>query len=222
MMTAEEAEKPSWTNVFQPDRYGERAVKLATNFCFAFFVATVLTLTVIAVTYQPPDPFLQSSQSLAKLLKRQNATLEQDESVVITAEDTPIALIPGGINETVVELEVEQSRPERNSSSVCPDIDNQSINCSAPGVLFAIEEHNLQLFRSLEFFSYRAPVKGSSDKECDAAWTYRSSRDGSPRKFRDFRRYTLSVDPDTCGFKVLYNLSPGILTGIVLLHLMMD
>lgn len=204
----EEEEKPSWGDslgeALTPILYGQQAVKIATNACFAFFVLSVLIFTVIAVTYQPPDPWLQSARSLTKLLKRENATFERDTSVVITAEDATSStynasgLLPGAINETVVEEEVVLAR--QNSSGECDT--SSAVNCSAPGVLFAIEKYNLELFPSLEFYTYNPPVRGSSDGECDAAWTYRSSKDGSPRLFRDFRRYMLSL-LSTCDFRIV-------------------
>ncbi|CAM6084661.1 unnamed protein product [Calypogeia fissa] len=202
-MMKPEAEKPqTWAEVFNPDLYGQQAVRIASNACFATFVVTVLTFTVIAVTYQPPDPWLQSVRSLTILLRDHNVTYHRDESVIITAEDAPsptttATLLPGAINETFVEEEVISA--QLNSTGDC-DV-NSDVNCSAPGVLFAIERHNLQRFSSLEFYSYMAPVKGSSDKECDVAWTYRSGKDGSPRLYRDFRRYTLSV-LSTCEFQI--------------------
>ncbi|WOK95805.1 hypothetical protein Cni_G04512 [Canna indica] len=68
----------------------QRMIKVLGNVCFSAFVLSVLVFTVIAVTYQPPDPWLDSpkaiiSKSLAATLA--NATFHTDDSVLTTGED---------------------------------------------------------------------------------------------------------------------------------------
>ncbi|KAG6545463.1 hypothetical protein Mapa_013064 [Marchantia paleacea] len=188
----------TYADFFNPETYGQHAVKIASNVCFGVFVLTVLTFTVIAVTYQPGDPWLQSSKSLTQLMTlSRNATFKSDETVITTGEDTiPLANgLPPAINSSQVDAEVSFAQKNGDCELLGP------INCSDPGVLFAIEKYNLQTFRSLDFYNYRFPVRGSADNECDVAWKYRSSKDGSPRMYRDFRRYVLAVR-DTCDYQV--------------------
>uniref|UniRef100_A0A804LUE4 Uncharacterized protein n=1 Tax=Zea mays TaxID=4577 RepID=A0A804LUE4_MAIZE len=65
-------------------------IKAASNVCFSLFVLAVLVVTVVAVTYQPPDPWLQSSAAITTSLSRvlPNSTfLVPDDSLLPTGED---------------------------------------------------------------------------------------------------------------------------------------
>jgi hypothetical protein len=65
-------------------------VKAASNICFSLFVLAVLTVTVVAVTYPPPDPWLQSSAAITTSLARvlPNSTfLIPNDSLLPTGED---------------------------------------------------------------------------------------------------------------------------------------
>ncbi|KAG6484433.1 uncharacterized protein LOC122011823 [Zingiber officinale] len=68
----------------------QKAIKVLGNVCFSAFVLFVLVFTVVAITYQPPDPWFDSpkaiiSKSLAATLP--NATFRTDDSVLRTGED---------------------------------------------------------------------------------------------------------------------------------------
>ncbi|KAL3690469.1 hypothetical protein R1sor_016778 [Riccia sorocarpa] len=186
---------PDWLS---PETYGQHAVQTASNVCFGFFVLSVLTFTAIAITYQPGDPWLESTRSMAELMMvAGNTSFKPDETVITTAEDT-VALsseLPPPINSSVVDAEVAEAVKNGPCQLEGP------VNCSEPGVLLAVEKFNLQTFRSVDFYRYRTPVRGSADNECDVAWKYRSDKDGTPRMYRDFRRYVLGYR-DTCEYQV--------------------
>jgi hypothetical protein len=46
---------------------GQNLIKLISNLCFSVFVFSVLIFAVIAITYQPLDPWLESAPALTKL-----------------------------------------------------------------------------------------------------------------------------------------------------------
>lgn len=75
------------------------------------------------------------------------------------------------------------------------------IDCSDPKVLVLIKKFNLKVFKSINIFEYQLPVRGSKPNECDVAWRFRSKKEKSWRKYRDFRRFTLGFDLN-CKYKV--------------------
>ncbi|KAL2610623.1 hypothetical protein R1flu_029196 [Riccia fluitans] len=197
-LSQQKPQKYVYADLLNPETYGQHAVQTASNVCFGFFVLAVLTFTAIAVSYQPGDPWLESNKSVIELMTvGGNATFKPDETVITTAEDTvPLSSgLPPAINSSEVDAEVAQAVKNGPCEVQGP------INCSLPGVLFAVEKFNLQTFRSVDFYGYRTPVRGSADNECDVAWKYRSDKDGSPRMYRDFRRYVLAFR-DTCDYEV--------------------
>ncbi|KAK1435224.1 hypothetical protein QVD17_00985 [Tagetes erecta] len=69
------------------DLIGQNTIKIISNVGFSVFVFSVLTFTVIAITYQPPDPW-ESSRALTKVFTDlSNATFQMDNSIVKTGED---------------------------------------------------------------------------------------------------------------------------------------
>ncbi|XP_020577335.1 uncharacterized protein LOC110022629 [Phalaenopsis equestris] len=68
---------------------GQQLVKLIGNLCFSIFVISVLVFSVIAVTYQPPDPWFQTSKAITKSLSATlpNSTFATDDSLLPTGED---------------------------------------------------------------------------------------------------------------------------------------
>ncbi|KAI3838007.1 hypothetical protein MKW98_008958 [Papaver atlanticum] len=183
---------------------GQNLIKLISNVCFSVFVFSVLIFTVIAVTYQPPDPWFQSSQALTKTFTQvENATFKTDNSVVKTGEDLSMspALSPTAslITEATIEIS-EEKMVNSTSLSVCEE-DSSSINCSDPRVLFAIEKFNLKTFKSIVFLDYQKPVDGSKPNECDVAWRFRNKKEKSWRRYRDFRRFRIGIGQN-CTYKV--------------------
>lgn len=188
------------------DPIGQNIIKLISNVCFSVFVFSALILTVIAVTYQPPDPW-ESARALTRVFTSvQNATFKTDTSVLKTGEDmvaaspatTPaFASVP--VTEEVIEKS-EEKLPNATLKENCADGD--SINCSDPRVLFAIQRFNVRRFKSLAFFDYQTPVNGSQPDECDVAWRFRNKREKSWRKYRDFRRFKIGFTSD-CSHRVV-------------------
>ncbi|KAK8494467.1 hypothetical protein V6N13_016485 [Hibiscus sabdariffa] len=95
--------KPSKESELSTEPIGQNLIKLISNVCFSVFVLSVLIFTAIAITYQPPDPWLESAPSLTKLFTQtENATFKTDDSIIKTGEDllsapapaTPPALSP--------------------------------------------------------------------------------------------------------------------------------
>ncbi|KAL3529773.1 hypothetical protein ACH5RR_009095 [Cinchona calisaya] len=188
------------------DPIGQNLIKLISNVCFSVFVFSVLTITVIAITYQPPDPW-ESSRALTKVFTQvENATFKTDTSVLKTGEDIadPPQLSPAGTNVSITEDVIEKTEMDLKNVSLksgCEDI--SMINCSDPRVLITIERFNLRAFKSLSFLDYQPPVNGSAPKECDVAWRFRNKREKSWRKYRDFRRFTIGFKDD-CSYKVTH------------------
>ncbi|GAB4835115.1 hypothetical protein Ancab_000024 [Ancistrocladus abbreviatus] len=184
---------------------GQNAIKLISNVCLSFFVFAVLIFTVIAITYQPPDPWLQSAPALTKLFSQvENATFKDDSSVLKTGEDfafPPFAASNANkpITEAVIEIS-EKNITNYTLKSPCDDM-NQ-VNCSDPRVLLAIERFNLRFFKSIVFLEYASPVNGSKPNECDVAWKFRNKKEKSWRRYRDFRRFRIGVG-DTCVYEVV-------------------
>ncbi|CAO2832882.1 unnamed protein product [Amaranthus hypochondriacus] len=187
---------------------GQNIIKLISNVCFSVFVFAVLIITVIAITYQPPDPWLQSAPALTKLFTQvENATFKDDSSVLKTGEDLVLspALAPSVSNPiTEIGITTFEKNLTLNSTlspSVCAE-DLTVVNCSDPRVLIAIERFNLRRFKSIVFLEYAKPVNGSKPNECDVAWKFRNRKEKSWRKYRDFRRFRIGVGDD-CAYKVV-------------------
>uniref|UniRef100_A0A3Q7E7F3 O-fucosyltransferase family protein n=1 Tax=Solanum lycopersicum TaxID=4081 RepID=A0A3Q7E7F3_SOLLC len=190
------------------DPIGQNLIKVISNVCFSVFVFSVLIITVIAITYQPPDPW-ESSRALTRVFTQvENATFKVDNSVLKTGEDvasSPIeapagafALVP--ITEAIIEKS-EENLSNETLKSGCEDVN--VVNCSDPRVLYTIERFNLKAFKSIAFLDYRTPVNGSKPNECDVAWRFRNRKERSWRKYRDFRRFKIGFTDD-CSYKVVH------------------
>uniref|UniRef100_A0A2P2PI76 O-fucosyltransferase family protein n=1 Tax=Rhizophora mucronata TaxID=61149 RepID=A0A2P2PI76_RHIMU len=189
---------------------GQNLIKLISNLCFSVFVFSVLIFTVIAITYQPPDPWLQSAPALTKLFTQsENATFKTDKSILKTGEDlqtVPSTVVPPSsavkpITEEVIEKAEEKVTNLTLQSSGCEDL--QVVNCSDPRVLIAVEKFNLKWFKSIVFLEYQTPVNGSKRDECDVAWRFRNKKEMSWRKYRDFRRFKFGIG-ENCSYKVVH------------------
>ncbi|KAK4791882.1 hypothetical protein SAY86_022317 [Trapa natans] len=210
--------------VVAAEALGQNAIKIISNVCFSVFVFLVLIFTAIAVTYQPPDPWLDSAPAFAKLFAQiGNATFKNDNSILRTGEDltTPAAssvlspkeavataaAAPPIITEAEIEKAEEKIENSTHSSGspppACDALAGKTINCSDPLVLLAIERFNLRAFRSIVFLDYQAPVNGSRSDECDVMWRFRNKKERSWRKYRDFRRFKIGVRDD-CSYKVVH------------------
>ncbi|GMP92116.1 hypothetical protein CsSME_00042479 [Camellia sinensis var. sinensis] len=76
------------------DPIGQNLIKLITNVCFSVFVFSVLIFTVIAITYQPPDPW-ESSRALTRVFTQfENATFQTDTTLLKTGEDLATSAAP--------------------------------------------------------------------------------------------------------------------------------
>ncbi|KAK4608096.1 hypothetical protein RGQ29_001781 [Quercus rubra] len=190
---------------------GQNLIKLISNLCFSVFVFSVLIITVIAITYQPPDPWLESAPALTKLFtESENATFQNDNSILKTGEDLTLgkaespASGPVGfsITEAVIEKTEERiANLTAKSDSGCDE--SRVLNCSDPQVLLAVEKFNLRVFKSIVFLDYQTPVNGSKEEECDVSWRFRNKKEKSWRKYRDFRRFRLGVG-ENCTYKVVH------------------
>ncbi|KAK8962688.1 hypothetical protein KSP40_PGU014071 [Platanthera guangdongensis] len=178
---------------------GQQLVKLIHNLCFAIFIVSVLVVTVIAVTYQAPDPWFQSSRAITKSLSDTlpNSTFATDDSLLPTGEDFASSPLSSP-------TAASASESIYNSSVVFPICDPSSpMNCSNPAVLAAIKRFNSKTFRkSIVFISYDTPVPGPNPDECDDAWRFRNRREKSWRRYRDYRRFRLAPS-DNCTFEVV-------------------
>ncbi|KAK9273826.1 hypothetical protein L1049_018637 [Liquidambar formosana] len=189
---------------------GQNLIKLISNVCFSVFVFFVLIFTVIAITYQPPDPWLQSAPALTKLFTQvQNATFQNDNSILKTGEDLiSIAAnpaVPPTALSVITEVTIEKSEKKMENSTskmICDSITAGVVNCSDPRVLIAIERFNLKFFKSIAFLEYQTPVNGSKRDECDVAWRFRNKKEKSWRKYRDFRRFKIGIG-ENCTYKVV-------------------
>ncbi|GFQ04986.1 hypothetical protein PHJA_002642700 [Phtheirospermum japonicum] len=190
------------------DPIGQNIIKLISNVCFSVFVFSVLIFTVIAITYQPPDPW-ESSRALTKVFTDvENATFQTDTSVLKTGEDiatSPVAP-PLGSSTPITESTIEKSEESisTNTSALkksgCEDV--SVVNCSDPRVLIAIQRFNLRVFKAITFLDYQTPVNGSRPDECDVAWRFRNKKEKSWRRYRDFRRFKIGFNDD-CSHKVI-------------------
>ncbi|KAJ3700013.1 hypothetical protein LUZ61_003718 [Rhynchospora tenuis] len=190
----------------------QKLIKVIGNVCFSFFVLAVLVVTVIAVTYQPPDPWLSSSAALTTSLSAtlQNSTFRPDDSVLPTGED----LVPP-LNSSLIPVNSssDSSVPDLvdSSTGVSEETANEScdpdkpVNCSDPRVLNAVKAFNQKAFtrRSIIFLSYDTPVPGSKLGECDVAWRFRNRKEKSWRRYRDYRRFRLAPG-DNCTIDVTW------------------
>ncbi|CAL5433761.1 unnamed protein product [Camellia sinensis] len=189
------------------DPIGQNLIKLISNVCFSVFVFAVLIFTVIAITYQPPDPW-ESSRTLTRVFTQvENATFQTDSSVLKTGEDvatSPVAAPPNASVVPITESVIEKSEDKMSNLSLksggCEDM--TAVNCSDPRVLIAIERFNLKFFKSIVFLEYRSPVNGSRPDECDVAWRFRNKKEKSWRRYRDFRRFRIGYG-ENCTYKVL-------------------
>lgn len=208
------------SNPLGAEPLGQNAIKVISNVCFSGFVLLVLIFTAIAVTYQPPDPWLDSAPVFAKLFTQNgNATFKNDNSILQTGEDLAVSAVspvvpppkeaaaaPPIITEATIEKaeeKIENSTLKSVTPAACEVLAGKSINCSDPHVLIAIERFNLRAFKSIVFLDYQAPVNGSKPDECDVMWRFRNKKERSWRKYRDFRRFRIGVKED-CSYKVVH------------------
>lgn len=188
------------------DPIAQNLIKVISNVCFSVFVFSVLIFTVIAITYQPPDPW-ESSRALTRVFTDiENATFQTDTSVLRTGEDlvlsptaSPAALLVP-ITDEVIEISEEKEATEILKSGGCDD--SGVVNCSDPRVLTAIEKFNLKHFKSILYLQYQEPVNGSKPNECDVSWRFRNKKEKSWRSYRDFRRFRMGFG-DNCTYKVV-------------------
>lgn len=187
---------------------GQNLIKLISNLCFSVFVFSVLIFTVIAITYQPPDPWLESAPALTKFFtKTEDATFKDDSSILKTGEDLqamPLAPAVPPVS-SITEVVIEKSEEEVKNMTVTEKSDCDElrvVNCSDPRVLIAMERFNLRLFKSIVFLEYQKPVNGSKANECDVAWRFRNKKEKSWRKYRDFRRFRFGYG-ENCTYKIL-------------------
>lgn len=189
---------------------GQNLIKLISNLCFSVFVFSVLIFTVIAITYQPPDPWLESAPALTKFFTQsENATFKNDNSILKTGEDLQAveapAVPPASVIEPITEQMIEKSEEKISNmtlqSSGCDDL--KVVNCSDPRVRIVVERFNLKWFKSVVFFDYQTPVNGSKPDECDVAWRFRNKKEKSWRKYRDFRRFKFEIG-ENCTYKIVH------------------
>ncbi|KAK9157498.1 hypothetical protein Scep_004072 [Stephania cephalantha] len=113
------------------------------------------------------------------------------EDLVLSRAATPTA---APITEEAIERVIDLS-------SLVMSCEENVVNCSDPRALVAIERFNLRRFRTIVFLEYQQPVNGSRANECDVAWRFRSKKEKSWRKYRDFRRFRLDVG-ENCSYVV--------------------
>lgn len=183
---------------------GQQILRVISNVGFAFFVLAVLTITVIAVTYQPPDPLVQHAGELTTLLSSvHNATFKPDDTLIITGDDAraPAAVVAeGAITEQDAQDDLAAAAGGQDHRTGCEN--DEKVDCADPGVKAAIEYWNSVQFPKLLFFKYRRPVPVPDEPmSCDVAWKYRSLEDQSTRLFRDYRRFKLRPG-ENCSYVV--------------------
>lgn len=182
-------------------------IKAASNVCFSLFVLAVLVVTVVAVTYQPPDPWLQSSAAITTSLSRvlPNSTfLVPDDSLLPTGEDfNSSTAVPAPVrDDDDAAAAVSAASAAAAGNRTCdPDA---PLNCSDPRVLAAVKAFNARAFfrKSIVFLSYEAPVSGPKPGQCDVAWRFRNRREKSWRRYRDYRRFSLASG-DGCALDIV-------------------
>lgn len=195
------------------DPIGQNVIKVISNVGFSVFVFSVLIFTVIAITYQPPDPW-ESSRALTRVFTEvANATFQTDTSVVRTGEDIGMVAVSPAAASPAAEADapiaqtdplIEKSRENvMNLSMASGGCDESSpVNCSDQGVLMAIKKFNVKHFKSIVFLEYQTPVNGSAPNECDVSWRFRNRKEKSWRRYRDFRRFRIGNGED-CSYKVV-------------------
>ncbi|CAA7404125.1 unnamed protein product [Spirodela intermedia] len=183
---------------------GQHLVKMIGNVCFSFFALSVLIFTVIAVTYQPADPWFDSTKALVSRSFSQtlsNSTFQTDTSLLTTAEDQAAAA-PSADPTPPPPSATLLAGPNASSALLCDGGEGDlPFNCSHPGVLDAIRRSHAKNFKSLIFISYESPVAGSSPDRCEVAWWFRNRREKSWRRYRDYRWFVLTPG-ENCTFKV--------------------
>jgi len=172
-------------------------IKAASNVCFSLFVLAVLVVTVVAVTYQPPDPWFQSSAAITTSLSRvlPNSTfLVPDDSLLPTGEDFNSSAVPA---------------PARDDDDAAAAVSVASAAAAGnrtwdPRVLAAVKAFNARAFfrKSIVFLSYETPVPGPKPGQCDVAWRFRNRREKSWRRYRDYRRFSLTSG-DGCALDIV-------------------
>ncbi|XP_078441848.1 calcium ion binding protein [Wolffia australiana] len=175
---------------------GQHLVKIIGNVCFSLFAFSVLVFTVVAVTYQPADPWFDSPKALLSRSFSQtlaNSTLPMDNTVLTTGEDDPRS---------------QSSSPPPLLSNAISTLDcnatdgDPPLNCSSPAALDAIRRYHAKNFRSLVFISYETPVEGSLPGRCEVGWWFRNRREKSRRRYKDYRWFVLSP-AENCALKVV-------------------
>ncbi|XP_072990422.1 uncharacterized protein [Typha latifolia] len=181
----------------------QKLIKVIGNVCFSAFVVSVLVVTVIAITYQPPDPWFQSSAALTTSLSAviHNSTFQNDDSLLRTGED--LVPLPSPSNSPPVVSVPPDSAPLPTLNASSPSCD--VVNCSDPRVLAAIKEFNSRTFfrKSIVFLSYDTPVPGPKPGECDAAWRFRNRKEKSWRRYKDYRRFRLGPG-ENCTLDIVF------------------
>ncbi|KAG6781817.1 hypothetical protein POTOM_014732 [Populus tomentosa] len=165
------------------DHIGQKLIRLTSNLCFSVFVVSVLIFAVTAITYQPPNPWLESAPAFTKLFTQtENATFKIDDSVVKTGEDLQTGTAPAvppadikPITEEVIKRKEEEVSDMTLKSSGREDL--EVVNCSDPRVLITVEKFNLWLFKSVVFLHYQTPVNGSKQDEFDVSWTFGNKKE---------------------------------------------
>ncbi|XBI53443.1 hypothetical protein VPH35_035671 [Triticum aestivum] len=182
-------------------------IKAASNVCFSFFVLAVLAVTVVAVTYQPPDPWLQSSAAITTSLARvlpNSSFLQPDDSLLPTGEDFPSPSAAPGAAAAAQRDAADQALTSAGGNATAGTCDPDApLNCTDPRVLAAVKAFNAKAFfrRSIVFLSYEAPVRGPKPGQCDVAWRFRNRREKSWRRYRDYRRFELTPG-DGCALDI--------------------
>jgi hypothetical protein len=195
----------SSNGLFKADAIGQKMISLIANLCFALFVIGVVVFTILAATYQPEDPFLQSSKSITTYLTAtSNATFSQDESVVRTGEDfTPSQekLQQTETNPiTIAEVKEEEVKAS-TENSIC---DTQTIDCSDHEVGSAMMRFALENFQDIKFYGFGKPVKGSNESTCDMSWRFKPKVGRSDVLYKDYRRFSLQIaDAISCNYTVV-------------------
>ncbi|PKU74302.1 hypothetical protein MA16_Dca003505 [Dendrobium catenatum] len=131
---------------------GHQVIKIIGNLCFFIFVASVIVFSVIAATYQPPDPWFQTSKAITKSLSATlpNSTIAIDNSLLHTGEDL-VTSPPSAVNAGEALL----NNNYFPTSLACDP--NAPLNCSNT-VLAAIQLITSKIFRkSIIFISYDTP-----------------------------------------------------------------
>ncbi|XP_020693082.1 uncharacterized protein LOC110107227 [Dendrobium catenatum] len=158
---------------------GHQVIKIIGNLCFFIFVASVIVFSVIAATYQPPDPWFQTSKAITKSLSATlpNSTIAIDNSLLHTGEDL-VTSPPSAVNAGEALL----------NNNYFPT---------------SLASHHLQDLSQIHYLHFiRHPVNGSNPDECDAAWRFRNRLEKSWRCYRDYRRFHLAP-AENCTFDVV-------------------